>query len=556
VSKWTCPYLLLWGMLGVLGISGCNEPGAVGRFRATPVTNIILNSLGVIDEEPEVFVGYRDPEPKDLIPDKSEYVIGPGDMVDISIMDLFSVGREWVGRKQVSETGRITLPEIGTFRVTGRTELELTDDLVNRLSPHIIKDAVVNVVVVGSREKVFSISGAIRDPGRYPLTQADYRISEAMAAAGGIPQVGADYAYVIRKVSVDELSEAMEKAKEPGEKLSKPVGKVAGEDEFAYPGEGQVQEAPVRSEAETQEVLPGKERAPKRELTEEEELLESITPGSLMILPVEFADLEEIDPVTFAEERASGKAIAPESALEILEEADFRTVWQDSAKRGKSLKVIRKGNRFLIVPAEGEPIAELPPGEPDEAELIIKPPVEPALPERVEAKRKAAPTIDELGMAGLAQELIRIDLKRLRGGDLGQNIIIRTGDDIHVPYNSIGFFSVMGQVARPGTFALGGQRLTLKQALASAGPMTALAEPSRCELTRRIGANREVTYRVNLKKLFAGAAPDVFLKEHDIINVGTHPLARWMAVIRQSFRSTYGFGFVYDRNMADKDFGR
>jgi hypothetical protein len=61
---------------------------------------------------------------------------------------------------------------------------------------------------------------------------------------------------------------------------------------------------------------------------------------------------------------------------------------------------------------------------------------------------------------------------------------------------------------------------------------------------------------VNLQSLFEGTAPDVFLKPDDIINVGSNPVSRWVAVIRQSFRATYGFGFVYDRNFADKDFGR
>ena len=65
-----------------------------------------------------------------------------------------------------------------------------------------------------------------------------------------------------------------------------------------------------------------------------------------------------------------------------------------------------------------------------------------------------------------------------------------------------------------------------------------------------------VTYAVNLEMLFKGAAPDMFIKPNDIINVGSHPVARWTAVVRQSFRSTYGFGFVYDRNFADVDFGR
>ena len=127
--------------------------------------------------------------------------------------------------------------------------------------------------------------------------------------------------------------------------------------------------------------------------------------------------------------------------------------------------------------------------------------------------------------------------------------------EVRVPFNSVGEFFVWGQVSRPGAYSLTGRRLTVKHAIAMAGPLTALACPERCEIVRRIGDDREVFYRLNLQKLLEGTAHDIFLKPNDIINVGSHPVARWVATIRNSFRSTYGFGFVYDRNMADKDAG-
>jgi len=36
--------------------------------------------------------------------------------------------------------------------------------------------------------------------------------------------------------------------------------------------------------------------------------------------------------------------------------------------------------------------------------------------------------------------------------------------------------------------------------------------------------------------------------------VGTHATARWRAILRNAFRATYGFGFVYDRNFAYRDY--
>ena len=58
---------------------------------------------------------------------------------------------------------------------------------------------------------------------------------------------------------------------------------------------------------------------------------------------------------------------------------------------------------------------------------------------------------------------------------------------------------------------------------------------------------------MNLDAIFAGLEDDFFLRDDDILNIGTHIVAPFLYVIRNSFRFTYGFGFVYDRNFADVD---
>jgi len=233
-------------------------------------------------------------------------------------------------------------------------------------------------------------------------------------------------------------------------------------------------------------------------------------------------------------------------------------------KRSQSLsgwRLVRKGNRFELVPDEGASPLELEPAEQEPAPRDGDIPVEPgrgdfALPQGYPRQPDFEMGWDDESLTIPQQEVIKLDLKKLRSGDWTQNIVIRPGDDIQIPFNATGIYSVMGQVARPGAYSLAGQRLTLKQVISTAGPLTALAWPSRCEIIRRLGENKEETYLVNLEKLFAGTAPDLFIKPNDIINVGSHPVARWAAVIRNSFRTTYGFGFVYDRNFADKDIGR
>ena len=97
--------------------------------------------------------------------------------------------------------------------------------------------------------------------------------------------------------------------------------------------------------------------------------------------------------------------------------------------------------------------------------------------------------------------------------------------------------------------------MTLKQAIAAAGGLGPLAWPKRVEVVRRIGRENEEIAMVDFDKIASGERPDFFIKPDDLINVGTHPTSRWRAILRNAFRATYGFGFVYDRNFADRDFG-
>jgi protein involved in polysaccharide export with SLBB domain len=108
-------------------------------------------------------------------------------------------------------------------------------------------------------------------------------------------------------------------------------------------------------------------------------------------------------------------------------------------------------------------------------------------------------------------------------------------------------------VVRPGVYSLTGQQMTLRQAIVAAGGLNPLAWPSRCEIIRRIDEDREEMTQWNLARVIEMRDPDQFLKPEDLVHVGTHAIAPLLATVRNAFRLTYGFGFVYDRNFADID---
>jgi hypothetical protein len=179
---------------------------------------------------------------------------------------------------------------------------------------------------------------------------------------------------------------------------------------------------------------------------------------------------------------------------------------------------------------------------------------------RIEPREEAAGVVEEPptgGMewvSGTKTRLLKIPADKLVSGDQRYNIVIKPGDSIYVPVDVIGEFCIMGNVNRQGYIPITGRPMTLKMAVAAAGGLGPLAIPKRCEVVRRIGRKKEEIVMVDLDKIASGEKPDFFIKPNDLINVGTDATARWRAVLRNSFRATWGFGFLYDRNFADRDF--
>ena len=95
-----------------------------------------------------------------------------------------------------------------------------------------------------------------------------------------------------------------------------------------------------------------------------------------------------------------------------------------------------------------------------------------------------------------------------------------------------------------------------KQLIVSGGGLSAIGIPERVDLVRRIGNDQEATVRINLRAIFNGTEPDLFLKANDVINIGTNAVATPLAIFRNGLRMTYGFGFVLDRNFNTDVFGR
>ena len=149
------------------------------------------------------------------------------------------------------------------------------------------------------------------------------------------------------------------------------------------------------------------------------------------------------------------------------------------------------------------------------------------------------------------REVIRVPYAELKAGQLKYDIIIKPGDMIYVPSPVIGEYYMGGHVNRPGAYSLTARNITLTQALITAGGLDPVAWPDRCSIRRQLSRDKQIIVRVDLGAVVDGRAPDIYLKPDDQVMVGTNAVAPFIAALRNAFRITYGFGFLYDRNYAD-----
>lgn len=473
------------------------DPTKVGQFPLEGKERGILRVLSARETPPGI-ASAVEPAAEDLVPVYEDYRIVPGDVVAYSIQDFVQLGQAYGITAEVSSTGEFRIPFVGSLKVAGLTEQELEREIAARLKEAgILPRPVVAVVVQSKRGRLFHVLGAVRAAGAYPITDPDLRLLEALGMAGDV-DANARRAYVIRRgAEATAGPESMPQAQPPAEDGW--VIPPPAEEETPPPGGLMASAGQAR--------VPQDEPRPPQEPTKDE-----------------LADV--LKPSTAPAPPAATEAAPPERPT-------FQPIVIFDPQTGEVLHPVTP------TPAKGAPPTAPEPGQP-----VAQPT------EREFEEPFAWEDVQDLGFE---QRVIAIDIPELKSGNPRYNVIVRNRDVINVPIDT-GLFYVMGEVNRPGVYAFGGRDITVKQAMAICGGFTPLAWPQRCELIRKEpGTDKQFTRMVNLDAIFAGLEDDFYLRDDDVLNVGSHTIAPFLFIIRNSFRFTYGFGFVYDRNFADKD---
>ncbi len=118
------------------------------------------------------------------------------------------------------------------------------------------------------------------------------------------------------------------------------------------------------------------------------------------------------------------------------------------------------------------------------------------------------------------------------------NVQVYPGDTVFVP--RAGIVYVMGDVVRSGGYVLDNQRvLTVEEAMALAGGSGRAAALKRVQLVRTLEDGRREAITIPLNLIYNGKAPDVALKNGDILYV---PTSKGALVSEQAITAALGIG--------------
>lgn len=108
------------------------------------------------------------------------YLIGPGDILDISVWKDESLTRTVVVRPD----GFISFPLIGNIRAAERTASELKSEIEKKLERY-VPGVTLSLEIREVRSLVVYVIGRVNNPGRFLLT-TDINVLQALATAGGL----------------------------------------------------------------------------------------------------------------------------------------------------------------------------------------------------------------------------------------------------------------------------------------------------------------------------------------------------------------------------------
>lgn len=184
-------------MSGPASIDVKSESGATLPFAVVKLDNRVVQALAKYEPDilPGVFADSRPP---------ASIRFGIGDIVSVTIFEAAAGGLYIPNEagvrpgnfvnlpdQAVDNDGNISVPYAGTIRAAGRTNVQIQEEILQRIKKRAIDPQVV-VTASQQRSSLVSVFGEVRTPIRFPMpaSGAQDRITDAITRAGGISGAG------------------------------------------------------------------------------------------------------------------------------------------------------------------------------------------------------------------------------------------------------------------------------------------------------------------------------------------------------------------------------
>jgi polysaccharide export outer membrane protein len=127
--------------------------------------------------------------PAQAAPPNADYRLGPGDAIGVQVFQSPDLSVD----ARVSENGVISYPLVGSVQLGGLSIAEAEQKIADALrSGGFVRSPQVNIILRQVRGNQVAVLGQVNRPGRFPLETFNTRVSDMLAAAGGVTPGGDD----------------------------------------------------------------------------------------------------------------------------------------------------------------------------------------------------------------------------------------------------------------------------------------------------------------------------------------------------------------------------